>query len=218
MARIKPKPTREEVLERGAQAAWEYCQRHRDAINAKARLRMQKRREALQKAPSDVQLEHAVRAAKYRRDYIERHTERPTKKSRKLSHPKSPSKSKNKDANPPDRVSSRASQGVESATSSQRKEPMSRSPPPRVAVAAAAPEYRPPRPRAAGSPSPKSLAAIDREESSEEDRDDSDEERGWEGDNERDAFGADLRATRHQDYIPQRGQQPFVRNGRTYWF
>ncbi|KAJ7046289.1 hypothetical protein C8F04DRAFT_1248538 [Mycena alexandri] len=72
MARSKPKLTQEEVLDRRAQAAREYRQRHRESVNEKARLRMQKRRAALLTAPSAVQLEQSVKAAQYRRNYIER--------------------------------------------------------------------------------------------------------------------------------------------------
>ncbi|KAK7033757.1 hypothetical protein R3P38DRAFT_3185520 [Favolaschia claudopus] len=70
MARPKSKLTKEQLLERRAQAAWEY--RQRAAVNEKARLRMRARRERLRRAPADVQSEYAVRAARYRRDYVER--------------------------------------------------------------------------------------------------------------------------------------------------
>ncbi|KAK7022210.1 hypothetical protein R3P38DRAFT_3173188 [Favolaschia claudopus] len=80
MARPKSKLTKEQILERRAQAAWEYRQRltnvererHRAAVNEKARARMRARREKLRRAPADVQLEHAVKAAQYRRNYVER--------------------------------------------------------------------------------------------------------------------------------------------------
>ncbi|KAK7019062.1 hypothetical protein R3P38DRAFT_3200303 [Favolaschia claudopus] len=70
MARPKSKLSKEELLARRAQAAYEY--RQRASVNEKARLRMRARREKLRRAPADVQLEHAVKAAQYRRDYVER--------------------------------------------------------------------------------------------------------------------------------------------------
>ncbi|KAJ7716211.1 hypothetical protein B0H16DRAFT_1476912 [Mycena metata] len=66
------KCTPEEILDRRAQAAWEYRRRHREAINEKARIRMHKRRAELKQAPSAVQEEHAAKARQYRRRYIER--------------------------------------------------------------------------------------------------------------------------------------------------
>ncbi|KAJ7122478.1 hypothetical protein C8R46DRAFT_1238300 [Mycena filopes] len=71
MSNRKSKISQEELLERRAQAAWEYRQRNREAVNAKARIRMRRKREALQSAPSAVQLEHTVKAAQYRRKYLE---------------------------------------------------------------------------------------------------------------------------------------------------
>ncbi|KAJ7701600.1 hypothetical protein B0H16DRAFT_1483477 [Mycena metata] len=92
----KQKCTPEEILDRRAQAAWEYRRRHREAINEKARIRMhkfvasqlfflslnryerqttgrtQRRRAELKQAPSAVQGEHAAKARQYRRRYIER--------------------------------------------------------------------------------------------------------------------------------------------------
>ncbi|KAJ7119400.1 hypothetical protein C8R46DRAFT_1050825 [Mycena filopes] len=67
----KAKLTQEEILERRTQAAWEYRQRHRDSINEKACLRMQRRREELKEAPAAVQQAHTVKARQYRRNYIE---------------------------------------------------------------------------------------------------------------------------------------------------
>ncbi|KAK6984034.1 hypothetical protein R3P38DRAFT_2807230 [Favolaschia claudopus] len=71
MGRPRTKLTQEQILARRAQAAWEYRQRHRAAVNEKARLRMRAHREKLRRAPADVQVEYAVKAAQYRRDYVE---------------------------------------------------------------------------------------------------------------------------------------------------
>ncbi|KAJ7666209.1 hypothetical protein DFH06DRAFT_1322828 [Mycena polygramma] len=65
--------TPDEVLDRRAQLAREYRERNREKINEKARLRMRRRREALQKAPSAIQLDYSVRAAQYRKNYAENH-------------------------------------------------------------------------------------------------------------------------------------------------
>ncbi|KAJ7121216.1 hypothetical protein C8R46DRAFT_1238483 [Mycena filopes] len=72
-ASMKPKSKLpdDEVLHRRAEAAFRYRRRNQDAINEKARLRMQKRRAALKQAPSAVQVEHQVKARQYRRKYIE---------------------------------------------------------------------------------------------------------------------------------------------------
>ncbi|KAK7019474.1 hypothetical protein R3P38DRAFT_3194269 [Favolaschia claudopus] len=90
MGRPRSKLSPEEILARRAQAAWEYRQRcvllilppapapadlrvrHKAAVNEKARLRMRAHRQKLQQAPASVQLEYAVKAAQYRRDYVER--------------------------------------------------------------------------------------------------------------------------------------------------
>ncbi|KAK7054024.1 hypothetical protein R3P38DRAFT_3171507 [Favolaschia claudopus] len=67
----KSKYTSEERSQRRAHAAWEYRQRNKAATNEKARLRMRAQRQKLLHAPSAVQLEYAVRAEKYRREYSE---------------------------------------------------------------------------------------------------------------------------------------------------
>ncbi|KAJ6477908.1 hypothetical protein C8R47DRAFT_1075253 [Mycena vitilis] len=61
-----------DVLTRRADAAYEYRYRNRAAVNEKARARMQRRREALRKAPAAVQAEEAAKARQYRRTYKER--------------------------------------------------------------------------------------------------------------------------------------------------
>ncbi|KAJ6518336.1 hypothetical protein C8R47DRAFT_1205392 [Mycena vitilis] len=58
--------------EAAAESAWKYRQRHRDAVNARARLRMREKRERLKSAPSAVQLEHSARAALHRQNYLQR--------------------------------------------------------------------------------------------------------------------------------------------------
>ncbi|KAJ7744429.1 hypothetical protein DFH07DRAFT_777008 [Mycena maculata] len=60
--------TPDEVLDRQAQASWAYRQRNKDAVNAKARLRMQVN---LQTASHEVQLKAAAQARKYRQAYNE---------------------------------------------------------------------------------------------------------------------------------------------------
>ncbi|KAJ7027837.1 hypothetical protein C8F04DRAFT_1266624 [Mycena alexandri] len=76
---------------------------------------------------------------------------------------------------------------------------------------------------------PRSLAAIDADDddSPEEDNEQSDDEpahtghrltgiqRWWEY---LDADGPLLNITGHPDYVPQRGQQPYMKGGRRYWF
>ncbi|KAK7033887.1 hypothetical protein R3P38DRAFT_3186201 [Favolaschia claudopus] len=74
MARPKSKLTRQEILNRRAQAAWEYRQRNKAAVNEKARVRMRAHREKLRRSSAAVQLEYAVKAAQYRQDYVERAT------------------------------------------------------------------------------------------------------------------------------------------------
>ncbi|KAJ6624326.1 hypothetical protein B0H10DRAFT_1943228 [Mycena sp. CBHHK59/15] len=222
MARAKTKRTREELLDHQAQLAWEYRQRHKEVINAKARIRMQKRREELQKAPSEVQLQQSVKAAQYRRNYTDRTKQTKKATSSKTKSKSTPSKSKKKDGKSTGGdIASGATNLGKAASSGQPKNPLPKPPLPPVPsprVGAGEKSFNPvPRPRAPDSPSPMSLAAIAREESSEEDSG-SEDEGGWEGDNERDAFGPVLQATRERGYLPEPGQQPFVRNGRTYWF
>ncbi|KAJ7649150.1 hypothetical protein DFH06DRAFT_1332171 [Mycena polygramma] len=98
--------TPDEVLDRRAQLAREYRERNREKVNEKARLRMRRRREALQKAPSAIQLEYSVRAAQYRKDYAEHHSrpkKRHTDKKRARAQTSPPKKPRDeiKTARPP---------------------------------------------------------------------------------------------------------------------
>ncbi|KAK7018523.1 hypothetical protein R3P38DRAFT_2784332 [Favolaschia claudopus] len=68
----KPKYTQSELQDRRAQSAWEYRQRNRSQVNEKAKLRMQATRAKVRAAAPAIQLGYAVRAAKHRRDYLER--------------------------------------------------------------------------------------------------------------------------------------------------
>ncbi|KAK7023736.1 hypothetical protein R3P38DRAFT_2779208 [Favolaschia claudopus] len=77
MPRAKSNLSQQEVLLKRADASWRYRQRtlatsNRDAVNEKARLRMQRKRAAMKNASSAVQLEYRMRARKHRRDYRER--------------------------------------------------------------------------------------------------------------------------------------------------
>ncbi|KAK7022081.1 hypothetical protein R3P38DRAFT_3195474 [Favolaschia claudopus] len=72
MPRAKSNLSQQQVLLKRADASYEYRQMHRAEVNEKARLRMQRRRAELKRAPSAVQLEYVMRARKHRRDYRER--------------------------------------------------------------------------------------------------------------------------------------------------
>ncbi|KAJ7741967.1 hypothetical protein DFH07DRAFT_777892 [Mycena maculata] len=74
----RAKRTQEEILDRRAHIAWKYRECNRAVINEKAKLHMRRRREALKKAPSEIQLEYTAKARKYRRDYLERRKEVPS--------------------------------------------------------------------------------------------------------------------------------------------
>ncbi|KAK7000961.1 hypothetical protein R3P38DRAFT_3217476 [Favolaschia claudopus] len=55
-----------------ADKSWNYRQQNRQTVNDKARLRMQRKRAELRKAPVDIQLIYAQKARQYRRDYRQR--------------------------------------------------------------------------------------------------------------------------------------------------
>ncbi len=63
---------------------------------------------------------------------------------------------------------------------------------------------------------PRSLADIATSE--EEDEGDGEGSDGWDADSEHEDRGPLLNPTGHPDYVPQAGQQPYMRNGRRYWF
>ncbi|KAJ6449415.1 hypothetical protein C8R47DRAFT_1224965 [Mycena vitilis] len=216
MVRKKSKRTPEEIRDRRADKAWAYRQRNRETVNEKARLRMRQKREALKSAPSAVQLEHAIRSEQYRRHYMDRCKEamKPLPKLPgkvvKASSPvkaavqtpprqrprasKAPPTPKKKGVAPPQ------SPSVRTCTPSEKKTRE----PTQVTLQS--------RARVSGSPCPRSLADIDKD-----DDEDTDEE-GWEGDSEREKLGPLLNATGHPDYVPEPGQTCYIRNGRRYWF
>ncbi|KAJ7766823.1 hypothetical protein B0H16DRAFT_1717163 [Mycena metata] len=233
----KLKLTDKEVLDRRAEAAWRYRQRHKEEVNSKARLRMQKWVHTINAGPlrssfdtNDVQLKHRVRAAQYRRNYNVR-----TKKASKpeqlaqtapaikpsslapKSKPKG-SKTSLKPTQPHRAVNESRKQVTDSPKAADRPSSSLR---PTKSVAK-------PRPRVAGSPSPKSLAAI-AAGSSDEDSDD-EAERSEESRSDGEAWtnpqqGGRLPAlsfavlqTSRPGYVPQRGQQPFICNGVKYWY
>ncbi|KAJ7601455.1 hypothetical protein DFH06DRAFT_1352842 [Mycena polygramma] len=78
--------------EAAAESAWKYRQRHREAVNARARLRMREKRERLKSAPSAVQLEHSMRAALHRQNYLQRTKKAVLKPLPKLTPQKRPPK------------------------------------------------------------------------------------------------------------------------------
>ncbi|KAK7027828.1 hypothetical protein R3P38DRAFT_2776927 [Favolaschia claudopus] len=58
--------------QRDADKSWNYRQQNRQTVNEKARLRMQRKRDALRNAPVEIQLIQAQKARQYRRDYRQR--------------------------------------------------------------------------------------------------------------------------------------------------
>ncbi|KAJ7752278.1 hypothetical protein B0H16DRAFT_1723624 [Mycena metata] len=250
----KPKRKRaadEEILARRAHAAWEYRQRNRAVVNEKARVRMQKRREALRHAPSDVQQEANRKARQYRRNYVERGgtqskpeaTQSPPKKiKQKPTVPQqhqlaAPPTAPGPPA-PPPRAKLRpapspfgSSPGKIADLNLVKPRPPSGSTNRAKTPPTPTPRSRNPRPA-----TPRSLAAIDADDDgadsleedseNESEKSDSDEpsytghritsiQRWWEY---LDADGPLKNVTGHPDYVPERGQQPYFRGGRRYWF
>ncbi|KAJ7226776.1 hypothetical protein GGX14DRAFT_555363 [Mycena pura] len=249
MPRRKSNLSRQDILERQAQAAWEYRQRNKVTINQKAKERMRERRQRLLTAPSAVQLEYATRAARYRRNYLER-----TKKPAKISvqnRTTSPAK--------PKKAAKFSVQNRASSPEKPKKAVKSKRPPggttdfkiPPARPARSFPKGRqttPPSPCASRgasmtngasrrhTSSPRALKDIDAESSNAEssgegegesndaeaDNDEEDEAVGgthmlaplWD---EAD-LGPLLNPTGHPDYVPHRGQRPYIRGGRRYWF
>ncbi|KAJ7186912.1 hypothetical protein C8R46DRAFT_1206904 [Mycena filopes] len=229
MVGAKPKRTIEEVRERRADAAWRYRQRKKVEVNLKARERMQRRREQLKTAPSDVQLEHTVQAAQYRRRYKERsaekHVVQPVTKIKKTKvllpsppmasaqTPKARSAPKTPNKVPPKSVALAAQQVV------KKKKKMAKAANNGAVHTTRRVFISEPRlARGSPTPTPRSLTAIAAAESDQEDS--SDDAYGFDGDDRRNLFGLSpaVLATAEPGYIPQRGQQPIVRNGRRYWF
>ncbi|KAJ7106122.1 hypothetical protein C8R43DRAFT_1140610 [Mycena crocata] len=203
MARSKkPKPSEEVVKERRAQAAWEYRQRNPAAINEKARLRMRDRREALRTAPSGIQLLHAVKARQYRRNYIERNKEI---ESVAALPPQKAKAKKTAEVAPP------ASKTSKAFVKTPKPRPHTSAPPARMKTPIASPST----PSRVKARHPRSLAEIDRSDSEAEEQD------SWwdepETNENEQPLGPLLNATGHPDYVPEPGQQPYIRGGRRYW-
>ncbi|KAJ7829914.1 hypothetical protein B0H13DRAFT_2372262 [Mycena leptocephala] len=219
MPKVKSKRTQDKTLERRAEVAWLYRRRNREAINEKARLRMQKRREELRSAPAAVQAEHQAKARQYRQKYLDR--------NRPVSRPKvkvSPAKKNSMDSQKKSRTSTELGQKstplptVHVAPVKPMNPVCFRSPPPRASGSYCRSQTPPtPTPRApkhCQSKAPRCLVDIAASDS--ESRGESDEEVAWDRDNEDET---PLRnRTGHPDYIPEPGQQPYFRDGRRYWF
>ncbi|KAJ7029508.1 hypothetical protein C8F04DRAFT_1187721 [Mycena alexandri] len=179
-----------------------------------------RQREMLKTAPSDVQLEAKVRSAQYRRNYKER-----CKKIVKTTKAKTASPKRK----PPSPTTKPPSPTMKPLSPKTKLAPAPAGPKHTSASCTAATSstaqpahhYPPkmPRPRARGSPSPKSLTAIAADESSLDDP--TDDESGYEVDEEdrRPLFSSTaVRATAEPGYILQHGQQLVVRRGVRYWY
>ncbi|KAJ7716567.1 hypothetical protein B0H16DRAFT_1741230 [Mycena metata] len=258
-AKSKKAPTDARILERRAQAAWEYRQRNRAAVNERAKLRMQKsveylspaypinfcrRRDALKHAPSEIQQEAAHKARQYRQTYNIRlkahpkpHQEIPPSPKKVKDSPK-----KTKTAKP---TVSAAHPATAKQQSKSRPQPLRAVSPfrstPVIDYFALQPPYAPaterpptpPTPTPSGrkprraTRTPRSLAAIDADDEEDESDENSDDagptqyapessiHRWWEY---LDVDGPLLNKTGHPDYVPERGQQPYFKGGRRYWF
>ncbi|KAJ7716046.1 hypothetical protein DFH07DRAFT_785490 [Mycena maculata] len=198
----KVKRTQDEILDQRAQAAWEYHQRNKEAINAKARVRMRRRREELKTASSDIQQEYTVKARQYRRRYIDRHKEPPSRLHDvpKKTKPQNPMRKKP--------VTTRE----EAKTEEQNTQA-------KTSNADALQTAKPAQGHHGGSASPLPLRDIASEASDSSDSpEEDDDDKGWYGDTEKEELGPLLNATGHPDYVPLPGQQPYVKQGRRYWF
>ncbi|KAJ7016827.1 hypothetical protein C8F04DRAFT_1195720 [Mycena alexandri] len=222
----KIKRSHEEVLESRAEAAWKY--RQSTAANAKLR-----RRERLKSAPSDVQLEHRLKAIQYRRNYAER-----TKKGSALQQPADQTKTTKKGPSPAKPTAAKPSAAKRTAAvkhttpAKPTKGPAPTKPVKPIKDITAKPTKDPAakpravpsskRPRARGSPSPKSLAAIEAGDSSSDEEssrsEDSDDEPRWTGGGRASGLSFAVRLTGQPGYVPLRGQQPFIRDGVRYWY
>ncbi|KAJ7020704.1 hypothetical protein C8F04DRAFT_1274620 [Mycena alexandri] len=228
-----------EVLARRAQAAWQYRQRNRAAVNERARIRMQKRREALKNAPSDFQGQARHKARQYRRRYTERTQAQSTPTPQKETK-KNPQKTNQTHAAAPEQRQPLTPPKAALPPAPAMK--LRRTPSPFRASPGKLVDLNLPKPHAprgstnrmstppTPTPSsrkppqraPRSLAAIDADDddSPEDDNEQSDDEpahtghrltgiqRWWEY---LDADGPLLNITGHPDYVPQRGQQPYMK-------
>ncbi|KAJ6542989.1 hypothetical protein B0H19DRAFT_1268177 [Mycena capillaripes] len=196
----KPKPSVDDILDRQAQAAWAYRQRNRQAINEKAQIRMRNCWEQLKNAPNAVQLEHSLRAAQYRRNYIER-TKKINKPLPKLPVKTTPSSTPVASKSAVAKSNKTVTTSHTAIAAAPRRGQKPQSPAPALWTA---------RSRAPDSPT---FADLDRS-----DDDEGSEDEGWEADTEREDGRRLLNPTGHPDYVLQPGQQPYMRNGHRYWF
>ncbi|KAJ7197990.1 hypothetical protein GGX14DRAFT_573833 [Mycena pura] len=176
----KSKRTRDEVLERRAQVAWEYRQRHKDTINEKAKLRMRKSVLHLHSCPVPSWLSR---------------TKQPVKPLPKLK--------KNPTNVTPSRVSKPKPSAASQHTAVSRKTPPAathKHKQPEPVQKSSAPAPGKPRPRAPHSPTPLSLMDIDRGESDEEDDGEEDDD-GWDADTEREGLRPLLNPAGHRDWF-----------------
>ncbi|KAJ7043431.1 hypothetical protein C8F04DRAFT_1250859 [Mycena alexandri] len=206
------KRTREEVLNSRAEAAWKYRQRHKQEVNEKARL---------------LTCNWSIALELLNTDGITR-----TRKASALQQPAEPRK-----VAPPPPAKAKTSKTTKTTkvthhvdSKEARKVVPAPVPAPRASNAAVKFNSRPnaagipssKRPRACGSPSPKSLAAIaagdsSDEESSSNDNSDADEP-GWSGGKSFGSLSLAVQLTAEPGYVPQRGQQPIIREGVRYWY
>ncbi|KAJ7023331.1 hypothetical protein C8F04DRAFT_1193583 [Mycena alexandri] len=225
------KPTDAEVLDRRAQAAWEYRQRHRAAVNEKARLRMQKRREALKHASSDVQQQATQKARHTAKRYNETHRAPTTIKS-------PPTDCACREPAPTHRCSCPSPRPAPCPLSlplfsgQTRRSEFGEAPgPPRGSIDRSSPPLHPtPQSRNHQQRTPKSLVAIDAEDSpgeeTDEEKSDADEpaytghritsiHRWWEY---LDADGPLLNITGHPGLCARARAAAVHKGGRRYWF
>ncbi|KAJ7702598.1 hypothetical protein B0H16DRAFT_1748214 [Mycena metata] len=236
----KLKPSREEVLDRRAESAWKYRQRHKEEVNAKARLRMQKcvryrkdalcllthlrRRAELKSAPIIPTLN-----AKADEKGVKAHQGRAPPPAANKALKAKPQKPAETTKVPPPLAPTSKPKAPKTSYRSTVTSSVAVSPPSSsFGVPAPTKPIAKPRPRVPGSPSPKSLAAIAADSSS--DKDDDEDEFS-------DASSREDRWTREQQqggrlpglsfavlqtarpgYVPERGQQPFIRDGVRYWY
>ncbi|KAJ7020485.1 hypothetical protein C8F04DRAFT_1275024 [Mycena alexandri] len=244
MARPKSTLTREEVLERRAQAAWEYRQRYDTAIvpsiaplipvDSQAEKCHQREGQGsdAKTAPSAVQLEHTVKAAQYRRTYLERRGKatRPSPQTPEKPQAKTPSGKKT--------VPASSDGTTRPATPPRRALPLPPIPtePTQGSVKPTARAMAKPKPkhpfRAVHhpmSPSPRSLQEIDADSDESPSEEDSDDESRY-ADDEDGApsqqrklerlgpiMGPLLNHTGDPSYVPLPGQTSYVKHGRRYW-
>ncbi|KAJ7938259.1 hypothetical protein B0H13DRAFT_2301824 [Mycena leptocephala] len=208
-----PKATHEEVLEKRAQAAWEYRQWNRETVNEKAKIPMPQDR--TQRGPARAFAASCQVQAELQR--ADQGTSQEPDPARETAWHED---SRDYASDAPSSQHQIDSSQLETSASP---------PPPLVAKVRAVSSASPtptgvahktklrtpvhPRLRIADSWTPRTLAEI---AASLDDEEEDEEDEGWEADNERE--GPVLKATAHREYVPQPGQQPYMRDGRRYWF